>query len=161
MKKKNQQEFEEIIIPKFIFEDGAEGVFVGFDRGCCPTGEDVPPRYFWEMGIFDAVGNYFKIEIDTRKAKRCKQVTFLLGGKPYFHPITQFFTITDCLVNPENGYLIDLSQFELLDEDDENICLCQKTYEDFPTLHEDEEFESRQKMRLYYLAPKNTNRGRC
>ena len=97
--------FPRIIVPNFIFTDGSEGVFVGYDRKCCPDGGEDLPKYVWDMGVFDDEGTYFKIRIDSRKSKRETQVTFILDGVAYYHPIIRFWTIGG-KVNPQNGHLL-------------------------------------------------------
>lgn len=114
--------FAQIIIPEFIFTDGSVGIFSGFDRGSYPFDGDVPPKWLWEMGVFDTQGNYFKIEVDTRKAKKTKTVTFILGGVAYYHSIHSFATIL-CKVNPKNGHLLPHDSCEECHEDTQPISL--------------------------------------
>jgi len=95
--------FKKVIVPEFIFTDGSLGVFNGFDRDCYPEGLELPPEWIWKLGLFDVDGNYFVVELDTRK--KLKKPTIFHDEKPYFYPIVNFFTI-DCKVNPKNGHLI-------------------------------------------------------
>ena len=97
--------FEKIIISEFVFTDGSMGVFDGFDRDCYPCDGHERPHWLWQMGLFDIDGNYFRIEIDSRKTKRKKDVTYFLEDKPYYHPITGFWTIGG-KVNPLNGHMV-------------------------------------------------------
>ena len=97
--------FEQVIIPEFIFTDGSVGTFVGFNRGCYPCDGVEYPKWIWQMGLFDAEGNYFKIKIDERKSKLRKKVTFICDGTAYYHPITKFYTIGG-KINPENGHCL-------------------------------------------------------
>ena len=98
-----KSKFKKVVVPKFIFTDGSLGVFSGFDRNCHPEGSENPPEWIWTLGLFDVDGNYFVIELDTRK--KLKTPTIFHDEKPYFHPIIKFSTI-GCKVNPKNGHLI-------------------------------------------------------
>ena len=72
--------FKKVIIPEFIFTDGSLGVFSGFDRDCYPEGPKINPVWIWTLGLFDVDGNYFVIELDTRK--KLKTPTIFHDEKP-------------------------------------------------------------------------------
>ena len=105
-----------IIIPNFIFADGSTGTFTGYDRGRLGlifingTIKMESSRSLWKMNVYDDQptrfgGNYFVIDIDTRKKSQSKEVTFILDGIAFYHPITNFATY-NAEVNPENGILL-------------------------------------------------------
>ena len=102
MKHENQQ--PKIFIPSFVFTDGSTGPFLGYDRES-RVPSDCAPKWLWEMSVYDAGGNYFAIDIDTRKKSQSKEVTFILDGKAYYHPITRFAT-WGAQLNPENAHCL-------------------------------------------------------
>jgi hypothetical protein len=95
--------FPKIVIPEFVFTDGSVGVFSGFDRQYSPADPSERPKWIWTMGIFDHQGNYFYIEIDTRKSKMKKTVQFIVDGEAYYHPINGFYAL-NIKINPLNGH---------------------------------------------------------
>lgn len=93
--------FEKIGIPKFIFEDGTQGVFVGVLRSYesnIDTNKD-------QIRFFDNRGHYYAITFDNRACKKLKKPTFIIESKYYFNKIVGMHTM-GCKVNPDNGHLL-------------------------------------------------------
>lgn len=101
--KSEMSKHKQVIVPEFYFSDGTIGVFIGFDRECCPQGPEQLSPWMLEMGVFDKDGNFFKMKIDRRKVSKSKKVTYLIDGKAHYHEITGFYDL-DVKINPYTGH---------------------------------------------------------
>jgi hypothetical protein len=85
-----------VVIPFFIWDDGAVRPFDGFCRGDGPIGGEED----WEetIGVYTEEGKYFSVVIDTRV--RCATPQFWIGGEPFHFPVVAFRTVA-AWVDPE------------------------------------------------------------
>jgi hypothetical protein len=85
-----------VVIPSFVWDDGAVRPFDGFCRGNSLVGG----QKAWEetVGVYTEEGRYFSVVIDIRV--RCAAPQFFIGGQPFTFPIVSFHAMV-AWVDPE------------------------------------------------------------